>query len=72
MSTLTARRDLQKKKLVKSGWLALALGLIVPFFAIGAALVGLEVSRSGDRTMGRVLIVAGLTIFTLRFALYVG
>ena len=70
MSTLSARKELQQKKLVRSGWLALAVGLVVPFFALGAALVGLELSRAGLRTPGRVLIVAGLAIFAVRFALY--
>jgi len=72
MSTLTARRDLERKKLARSGWLALALGLMIPFFALGAALVGVGVSRSGNRVMGGVLIAAGLTVFTLRLALYKG
>ncbi|MEA2386462.1 MAG: hypothetical protein QOJ22_636 [Thermoleophilaceae bacterium] len=72
MSTLTARRDLQVKKLIKSGWLAIAVGLVVPFFALGAAFVGSEVSKAGEKTMGRALIVTGLAIFTLRLAFWRG
>ena len=69
---LKARREVLLDRHVKTGWLLILVGLIVPVIAIGGALYGVGAVRSGRQKMGALLILAGLAVFAIRLTLWVG
>jgi hypothetical protein len=68
----TARAELLLRRHVKSGWLCIAIGVIVPILALGGAFYGVRVRLFGRPGMGSALIVVGFTVFLARLILYLG
>ena len=67
-----SRADLLGKRDVRSGWLCILLGVLIPLFALGGVFYGVRVLRVGKRGMGTALIVTGFTVFLTRLILYLG
>jgi hypothetical protein len=67
-----ARGDLLVKRHIRSGWLIIAVGLIVPLLALGGVYYGVKVIGLGRREMGALLIAVGLAVFLVRMILYLG
>ena len=65
------RAELLRRRALKEGWLMILVGLLIPFIALGGAAVGWRL-RHTDRRHGVALLIAGLGVFAVRLALYVG
>jgi hypothetical protein len=65
-----SRADLLDDRAVKSGWLMVAIGVLVPLLALGGVFYGVQAARNGRRQAGYTLIFVGLLVFTVRMALY--
>lgn len=65
-----SRGELLERRAIKSGWLCVAVGLLIPLFALGGVYYGVQVARAGRRNAGYTLVAVGLTVFTLRLAFY--
>jgi hypothetical protein len=63
------REELVQRKLVRQGWLVLAIGFVVPFLCLWAVGNGRRLLHAGN-AHGWPLIVLGLTIGIGRAVLY--
>ena len=68
----SARGELLLKRDVRSAWLCLAVGVLIPLFALGTVYYGVRVRRFGREGTGVLLIALGLAVFLLRVILYLG
>jgi hypothetical protein len=64
------RAQLVLRRYRNGGWLAVAVGVLIPFIAAAGAYRGLRLCRWGRSTEGLPLLVAGLTVFGVRLALW--
>jgi hypothetical protein len=64
------RAELVLRRYRTGGWLAIAVGVIVPFFAAAGAYRGLRLWRRGRATDGLPLLVVGTAVFVARLAVY--
>ncbi len=63
--------ELGARRHVRGAWLAMILGLIIPFIALGAAIFGFFISSHESlRKQGAALMIVGLVIFGGRMYLY--
>jgi hypothetical protein len=71
MSRLLTRQEALQRRALKQAWGCVALGLLIPMIALLAVYNGwsLRDSRPGHAWP---LIGVGLTVFTVRLALYLG
>ena len=67
-----SRAELLGRRDVRSGWLCILLGLLIPLFALGGVFYGVRVLRDGRRGMGTALIATGFGVFLTRLLLYLG
>ncbi len=68
IETSRPRQELLRRRAMRNGWLCVAIGLIVPFLALGGAWVGWS-ARHVDRR-GVLLAVTGVGVFVVRLALW--
>jgi hypothetical protein len=67
-----ARAELLVRRHIRSGWLLIAIGVIVPILALGGPFYGVRVSRFGRRGAGAALIAVGFAVFLARLILWLG
>jgi len=65
-----SRRELVLRRYAKTGWLIVAIGLIVPVLALAGAYRGWRLVRWGQRPQGLPLLIVGGAVFVVRFALW--
>jgi hypothetical protein len=68
---LLGREEALRRRHVRNGWIFVAFGVLVPFVALLGAVHGWSVREASPRA-GWPLLVAGVTIFTVRMALWLG
>lgn len=66
------RAQLVLRRYRNGGWLAVAVGLLIPFIAAAGAYRGLRLWRWGRPSEGLPLLAAGLIVFGVRLALWAG
>lgn len=66
---LVGREEALRRRHVRNGWIFVAFGLLVPFVALWGAVHGWGVREQAPRA-GWSLLVAGVTVFTVRMALW--
>lgn len=66
---LIGRDEALRRRHVRNGWLLVAIGLLVPFLALLGAIHGWGV-RERSPAAGWSLLVAGVTVFTVRMVLW--
>jgi hypothetical protein len=71
MDTLMNRREALLRRDLRRGWALLALGLLIPFLALGSAYIGFGLRRETPRPAWAMLTL-GVAVFTARAALYLG
>ena len=62
---------LLQKRAIKSGWLMILAGILLPFFALGGAAYGIGLIRGDRREAGIPLVAVGVAIFVIRLALWI-
>jgi hypothetical protein len=70
MSTTVARRELELRKSIRSGWLLVVASLLIPPFGLGAAYTGLALGHTEARRVGLVIATLGMTSFIVRLVLW--
>ena len=68
---LLGRDEALRRRRVRNGWIFVAFGVLVPFVALWGAAHGWGVREASPRA-GWSLLVAGVTVFTVRLALWLG
>ena len=66
---LVGREEALRRRHVRNGWIFVAFGVLVPFVALWGAIHGWGVREEAPRA-GWSLLVAGVTVFTVRMALW--
>ena len=64
------RAQLVLRRYRNGGWLAVAIGVLIPFIAAAGAYRGLRLWRWGRSSDGLPLMTAGLIVFVGRLALW--
>jgi hypothetical protein len=66
----TPRRELVLRRYARTGWMVIALGLIIPVLAFAGAYRGFRLLRWGQRREGLPLLIVGALVFAARMALW--
>ena len=69
--SLLGREAALRRRNVRNGWIFVAFGLLIPFVALWGAIHGWNL-REESPLAGWSLLVAGVTVFTVRMALWLG
>lgn len=64
------RRELVLRRYAKSGWLIIAVGVLIPVLAAAGAYRGWRLIRWGRVDVGGPLLAVGLLVFVVRFAFW--
>jgi hypothetical protein len=65
------RAELLQRRVARDGWLLLLVGLLLPVFALFAAVHGWRL-RDADRRAAMILVPAGIAVFVVRMVLWLG
>jgi hypothetical protein len=65
-----SRRELVLRRYAKTGWLIVAIGVIVPVLAFAGAYRGWRLVRWGRRSEGLPLLLVGGAVFVVRIGLW--
>jgi len=64
------RAEVVKRSLVRRGWIAVGIGVLIPFAEILAIVIAQSLRKAGHR-QGRPMLIIASVILVLRTALYV-
>jgi hypothetical protein len=64
------RSELVHRRFIKTGWLCVAAGVVIPVLAFVGVYRGWHLLRVGNRREGLPLFVTGAVIFVVRLALW--
>lgn len=64
------RSELVRRRYLKTGWLIVATGVVIPVLAAVGGYRGWQLTRLGYRREGLPLLVVGAVVFIVRLALW--